>query len=168
MLREFWKVEQFLHRTLGFDGNDGHDDVDYQFCFKMDYRYNDGIQCAWAHWLVVNVLVMMTIIMSMTMMMMMVMVNCVGRLAGGQRVDDGDDDDPNVDDDDDGELRGQTGWWNPDQRPQTSFALHCQCNNRLNIDIIFIFIFIIVVIIVTLHCNDVKPWWTVIVGFTNT
>ena len=85
---------------------------------------------------------------------------CLGTLAGGQRVGDGDN--HNVDDDDDdGELRGQTGWGNPDQRPQTSFALHCQCNNRLNIDIIFIFI--IVVIIVTLHCNDVKPWWTVIV-----
>ena len=108
---------------------------------------------------------------------------CLGTLAGGQRVgddddhngddddDDGgdDDDDGGDDDDDDGELRGQTGWWNPDQRPQTSFALHCQCNNRLNIDIIFIIIIIIiivvvvVVIIVTLHCNDVKPWWTVIV-----
>ena len=91
---------------------------------------------------------------------------CLGTLAGGQRVGDGDN--HNVDDDDDdGELRGQTGWWNPDQRPQTSFALHCQCNNRLNIDIIFIIIMIIivvvVVIIVTLHCNDVKPWWTVIV-----
>ena len=89
---------------------------------------------------------------------------CLGTLAGGQRVGDGDN--HNVDDDDDdGELRGQTGWWNPDQRPQTSFALHCQCNNRLNIDIIFIFIVVVVVvvIIVTLHCNDVKPWWTVIV-----